>query len=275
MSSTIPPNPANIFYDDLFKRRDKAATLEVLSSGLYAIVKNAELLLSDAKLLLDSQRYARAYFVISTADEEMAKSYIILDACRLNFDLHEGPLRCLCRAFYRHVEKYAYNKVYRGDIRNIVHAKEIFHIELQRWWPSGVYESGEPDMPHHTYFTRESNLYVDYIDFDQSWWIPSNDHARTDFEMMSDYDPFSESHRAFTKIKTTLEEGFFKPESLHILNDIFKACYIRENTNSEQLSRLYDTVAIRIEGTLGIPRNEFNESILSGWPLYDFLQTGP
>lgn len=30
-------------------------------------------------------------------------------------------------------------------------------------------------MPHDTYFSREMPLYVDYIEYDQKWSIPSDD----------------------------------------------------------------------------------------------------
>jgi AbiV family abortive infection protein len=269
-----PPDPANLLFTNLFVRRERTETLHILSLGLHAISENCENLLNDAKLLLDSGRYSRAHFLIATADEEMAKIYILLDACKLDFTRHEGPLRRLCRAFYSHVEKYAYNQIYRSDIRDLQQAKELFHIELQRWWPSG-FESGEPDLPHDTHFARESNLYADFIDFDQAWWIPSDRYSQNYFEMLLGNNPFETSRRAFAKIKFSLEEQLLQEGALDILNAIFKNNYIREDMTNDRLFRFYDQVAEAIEKTLNIPQNRFNESILRYWPLYHFLQNSP
>lgn len=267
----IPPKSGKLLYENLFVRRDKMATIEVLSDGLYAFTKNTELLLDDAKLLLNSKRYARASFLIATADEEMAKAYLILDMCRLSFDNQENYLRQLCRAFYGHVEKYAYNRVSRSDVRDMPHAKEIFHFELIRWRPSGDFESDEPDMLHATHFNRELNLYGDFIDFDQAWWIPTDNVNSPSFEWFSGYDPYSNSHRAFSKLIYTQKLGLYRPDVLKILNDVFKKCLITEKTANEQLFNLYDDVAGKVGNLLGISHDKFKKSILMGWPLYHFL----
>jgi AbiV family abortive infection protein len=272
-----PPDPTRLLYDNLFSGRSGSSTFSEISNGLAAIVENAEHLLDDAQVLFDSERFSRAFFLIATADEELAKSYILLEACRLDFNRHTGLLRRLCKAFYRHVEKYAYNQVFRDDIRDMAHAKEVFRTELQRWWPSTSYDSGEPDLPHYTYFTRDTNLYVDFIDYDQQWWIPSDTHARLSFSMLGDQitepNPLSESQDALSKIKATHENGLFQPRVLGIINNIFRNCYIDENTSNETLYGLYDTVAVTIQNEIGITYEDFDKSALKGWPLYHFLQS--
>mgnify|MGYP001595638469 CR=1 FL=1 len=276
MNKTIVrPEHWKLLYENLFARRDRAATVELLSKGLDACTKNAELLLKDADLLINTKRYARGHFLIATADEEMAKAYLILDGCRLNFNTHETYLRDLCRAFYGHVEKYAYNRVSRSDVRDMPHAKEIFHSDLVRWWPSGGIESGEPDMPHATYFSRESNLYVDYIDFDQDWWIPTDINNSPIFEWFPEYDPYSNSQRALAKLIYTQNLGLFGPDALKALNDTFRNHLITEKTTNEKLFALYNEMAGKIKNLFGLPPAKFNESVLMGWPLYHFLQTGP
>lgn len=271
---TRPPNPWNLLYKNLFVRRDKTATLEVLSEGLHVFTKNAELLLDDAKLLLDSKKYSRAHFLISTADEEMAKAYIILDACRLRFDAHEHCLKKLSQAFYRHVEKHAYNKIYRSDIRDMPHAKDIFYDELKLWWPSSDIESGEPDMPHVTRFNRDLNLYADFIDYDQNWWIPTDSTKVPIFEWSPEYNPFSTAQNALSKLIYTQNLGLYSPVVLKIINDIFKKHLITEKTTNDQLFKLHDDVAEKVGNLLGISHNKLKKSILIGWPLYHFLQNG-
>lgn len=274
--NTVPPQPGKLLYENLFVRRDRTATLEVLSKGLYAFAQNAYWLLEDAKLLANAERYTRAGFLVATADEEIAKSYIILDACRLNFTLHESPLRRLCRAFYDHVTKHAYNEVVRfGHFHDMEQVRELFHTELRRWWPSGDIESGEPDMPHDTYFTRQTALYVDFIDYDQAWWVPAPDWGRYRFEQTFGPEVLSGSRQALNKLLYTRDEGLCKPETLGILNEIFNKHYITEHTSNNQLFRLYEMVAEKIENVLGIPHNKFKDSALMEWPLYHFLQTGP
>jgi AbiV family abortive infection protein len=128
----MPPKPWKLLYENIFARKGRTTTVELLSKGLGACTINAELLLKDVELLLTAKRYARAQFLLATVDKEMAKAHLVLDMCRLSFDNQENYLRQLCRAFYGHVEKYAYNKVSRSDVRDMPHAKEIFHFELIR-----------------------------------------------------------------------------------------------------------------------------------------------
>ena len=276
MNKTIvKPKTSELLYENLFTRRDSAATIELLSKGLCACTRNAELLLKDAELLISAKSYARAQFLIATADEEMAKAYQLLDMCRLKFDNQENYLRQLCHAFYGHVEKHAYNKVYRSYARDIAHAKEIFHSALKLWWPSGDIESGEPDMPHVTHFSRELPLYVDYIDFDQNWWVPTDNVNIAILEFGLVDNSFLNSRCALEHLICSQNLGFFAPDVLNILNDIFKNHVITEKTTNEELFVLYDKVAKKIKKLLGTPSEKVKESILMSWPLYHFLQSGP
>ena len=75
-------------------------------------------------------------------------------------------------------------------------------------------------MPHNTYFNRELNLYVDYIDYDQEWWIPSSDSKRILFEWTPGFDPFSNANRALNKLLSAANEALFNPEVLIEINNI-------------------------------------------------------
>ena len=197
--------------------------------------------------MINSNRYARAHFLTATADEEMAKVYIILDTFRLDFNSKKEHLKKLCKAFYGHIEKYAYNEVHRRDVKDMLHAKEIFYDALVRWRPSGDIEPGEPDMPHNTYFNRELNLYVDYIDYDQEWWIPSSDSKRILFEWTPGFDPFSNANRALNKLLSAANEALFNPEVLIEINNIFSKHCISENTSEACLNNLNNEVSDRAE----------------------------
>ena len=90
----VPPklHPGQLLYENIFVRRRGRPTFEAIASGLIAVSRNATALLEEAGLLAKAERFARAGFLVATADDEMAKSYILLDACRLRSNLHGEPL---------------------------------------------------------------------------------------------------------------------------------------------------------------------------------------
>ena len=79
------PNPGDVLYKDLFATRDRDQTFAIISDGCTIILKNADRLVKDAKLLKDGGGYVSASFLAFAAREETAKSHILLDACRLDF----------------------------------------------------------------------------------------------------------------------------------------------------------------------------------------------
>jgi len=173
-----PPQSGNELYKSIFEGGDETAIIQLISDGLVAVKNNVSRLINDVHLLINSDRYASARFLLTTADEEMAKSYILLDMCRLDFIKYESVLRCLCKAFYDHVLKHAYTEIHRfSRIHDLNRARKIWEVEITKWWPNNDIESGEPNMPHDTYFSREMSLYADYVEYDQQWSIPSDDSA--------------------------------------------------------------------------------------------------
>lgn len=278
-SKNKQPEPWNLLYKNLFVRRDRVSALSVISEGLSCFAENASSLLDEAKILADAQKKARAIFLVTTANEEIAKSYILLDTCRLDFTSHEAPLKKLCQAFYGHIEKYAYNKTIRfspifRDSQNIPwhNISAIFKDALVRWWPSGDIESGEPDMPHNTYWERETNLYVDFSDYAQSWIVPIPENPRYEFGEPTGDDPYSKSRVALNRLLYTRDEKLYNADALDILNEVFRKFFINEKTNEEQIIRLYTAVMAKLEEKLGISAKKCKKSALMEWPLYHFLQ---
>ena len=269
----MPPHRGNMLYKNLFSDRYRDGSLVLLSDGLFAVTENAENLIGEAEILSSTGKYARADFVLATADEEMAKSFILLDMCRLDFEKHETPLKRLCRAFYDHVDKYAYGEIFRFDCcRDLKQAQDIFHGSMVKWWPSSGLESGEPDMPHHTYFSREANLYVDYIEYDGKWYAPRPEQNKIDVSL---YElDLKNSKEVFDRILFARDNGFFRPEILDVVNDVFKGNYIKENTSNEDLFRLFYKIAERLKRDHSVPIDVLSKSIICEWPLYHFLQTG-
>lgn len=262
----LPPKPGMKLYENLFMGMKYEDTIKRISSGLLSINSNGNRLIEDVELLVKSHSYSSAAFLLATADEEMAKSYILLDMCRLDFTRHENILKNLCRAFYDHVLKSAYIKIVRFplEFRDMSHVKEMWDVEIARWWPSG-YESGEPDMPHDTYFAREIPLYVDFIDFDQQWHVPQHHTRKYIFDPDLGDDSLSKSKKMIEQLGKTSETGLYSTQCLFSFNEVFKNHYLSDKTDTKEIKRLYLKAAERLGHV------KFEGSALSEWPLYSFV----
>jgi len=267
-----PPKPSNQLFQNLFVRREEQETIQAISAGLATIVTNAQRLLEDVRLLVESERYSSATFFLTTANEEIAKFYILIDCCRLDFSKYQSVLKRLCQAFYNHIAKHAYMEIVRHpNLRSMDRVKETWEIEVKKWWPASDPESGEPDMPHDTYFNREMPLYVDFIDFDQKWFAPE---AATGKYLFEETSRLSESTESLRKLRDTSEVGLYKPECLSEFHDSLKDFYVTENTKTDEIIRLYQNAGKRIEAKVGIPGDMFEQSALCTWPLYPFAPLG-
>ncbi|MBI3571580.1 MAG: AbiV family abortive infection protein [Gammaproteobacteria bacterium] len=268
------PIPANLLFKNLFGECAPDESFERVASGLSAIRRNAERLLSDARFLVGSERFSSARFLLTTAREEIAKSYILVDMCRLHLENHGSVLRRLCKAFYDHISKHAYLKVCEfPNINSMSDVRTIWENETQRSWPGSI-ENGEPDMPHDTVFNREFPLYIDYGDYDQEWLLPSDSDEAFYFTEMFGKTPISETEKLIEEWRKADSIGVCSPKILAILNAVFKEYYIRENTTREQLVRLYEQVAEHVMRETGIQREAFMDSPFVHWPLYHFVCEG-
>ena len=129
-------------------------------------------------------------------------------------------------------------------------------------------ESGEPDMPHDTYFIREMPLYVDFNDYGEDWYDPEKEAASR--YRIVDKHSYPATEEALGRLQRTFEAGLYAPESLAILNDNFKKLYISDKTSAKEIQRLYEKTAQQMENKLGIEKKTFFESALHEWPLYHF-----
>jgi AbiV family abortive infection protein len=264
------PEPSKQLFESVFEGFKPESVLRTISQGLIAFLENATRLTEDMLILMKAERFSTAKFLLTTTNEEMAKTYILLDACRLDFSRHASTLQRLCRAFYDHVSKYAYNEIINSHthIRNMEQVKIFWESETTKWWPSSDPESGEPDMPHETYFSREMPLYVDFIEYDQKWHKPEN--AITGATLSLEKMRFKDTQEGLKRLQQTFESGLYNPEGLTILNNNFKKHYITEKTSSEEIQRLYEKTAQQMEQELSIKKEMFFESALHEWPLYHF-----
>lgn len=267
--SNFPP-PSEVLFRCLFEE-DTPALFETLSKGVSACRHNAQRLISDAKRLVEDGRLASARFLNTTAREEISKCYILLDACRVDSKKHRTVLKALCRAFYDHIAKHAYLEVQKfPNVRSMSHLKEIWEIEVTRWWPAG-YESGEPDMPHDTYFDRQFPLYTDYDGYGNRWMIPQDSDHRAYFAESFREDPLSETISLLRSWHDAEELGLLGPQPLSIINSVFCKVYISEKTDNKTIVKLYETAAKQIEAATGITTGAFMASTLAEMPLYHFV----
>lgn len=270
-----PPIKFKQFYKNIFEGPQEIRSIELLSKGLKAIITNTERLLSDVELLISSGKFASASFLRATADEEMAKFNIMLDMCRLDFEANNSTLKKLCSAFYDHIYKLAYNRIVRHqrfyDMQDI---KSIWLIEVKKWWPSEP-ESGEPSFPNSTYFTREVPLYVEFLEYDNCWHIPSNDTQRFQFESSVGLESsYEDSLKMFQKLLKTNQLRLIQPECLSILHDIYKDKYISDKIATDDIYKLFNNYTKSIENKININRDDILNSAIFHWPLYHFVTLG-
>jgi AbiV family abortive infection protein len=193
MSADRRPEPSSLLHENLFGRGDPESSIRILAEGISSILANAKRLLAEAELMQNAGHLSSARFLITTAREEIAKNYILVDMCRLDFGRNESVLKNLCRAFYNHVAKHAYVAVLTfTNVTSMKDAQSLWETAVKRWWP-GYPEGGEPDMPHETYFDREMPLYVDFSDCDQGWLVPADSDQRAHFEPCLGRTPLSDA----------------------------------------------------------------------------------
>jgi AbiV family abortive infection protein len=273
------PVPHIFLFKYLFNGRASDESFRLLAEGISACRQNAERLLSDVKLLVRNGRFASARFLLTTAREEIAKSYILVDMCRLDLGKHASVLRSLCKAFYDHISKHAYVKLHEASYDSMSDAKQVWEAETQRWWPG---DEETPDMPHDTALNRELPLYVSYVpnyadyieEDDSSWSVPSDSDHSLYFDpewYMRGATPVALTEKLIDAWRQTDKNGLCSSQVLAILNDIFKLHYIQKNTTWEQINKLYKQVAARIAKETGIAEEKFLAAPFVGWPLYPFV----
>jgi len=268
---SLPPSRDKGLYECLFNNKNSDQSLLLLAEGIDSIQENASRLIKDIDLLIANKRYPSAVFLLATADEEIAKAYILLDMCRVDFSRHESTLKKLCQAFYNHVTKHAYNKVIRHKgFLEFKQVKAFWETEMVQWWPAGL-ETGEPDMPHDTYFNRELPLYVDFIPYNGSWNCPNEcDSAMMIGESLG-LSRLLDLKVALNQLQETHNASFFKPKSLAMLNEIFSKQYVSDKTSTIEIHQLHENLASRLCSSLGISAKDYYDSALCQWPLYHFV----
>lgn len=261
------PNRPDALYDHLFGEPAETA-FECISAGIIAIMENAEELLEDAAILVGLKRYARADFLIATAQEELGKAFVLLDMCRVNLS-QKGVLQRLCRTFYSHVLKNVYFDLSANKYEGISTLSELQHFyrqDAKEWWPSSP-ESGEPDMPNDVYFLREANLYVDIDTYSGTWMAP-NSRARSIFYEDAIFPtPLDSAREALGRFREAQHAGLFNANALQIFNEQMKQLNVSKTLSLKKLREAYGRAGQALETSLAIPIETFEKSMLYNWPM--------
>jgi AbiV family abortive infection protein len=268
MEAVKSVEPARRLFENLFIRRHDANTFQVLSDGIAACIQNARRLYDDANLLFKKDKWPSGTFLLTTAHEEIAKTYIIVDMCRLDPYRHRSTLIRLCYAFYDHIYKYAYSEVaHLAKDQNIQDAQRDWQECLDKWTPDVDDGETSTSLIHETHFLRELPIYIDFLDYAQRWSAPRADLAEYTYSMGLGIVP---ARTALECLEKTLEIGLFSPTVLGLVNREFSRHYISDKTVGALVRNLHAKTAQIIQKETGIPEIAYLESALNAIPLYHF-----
>ncbi len=250
--------------------------IELICDGIKKILGHVPSLLADADLLFEHERFALARFVIATADEELGKVHILVDAERLLPEQRRTAR--LADAFYNHIAKFAYSETWRArrDLEKGTFAfvEQTMDVNLVGEWP-GSPQKGEPDhFPHDTYVHREMRLYVDYQDYGGGWIAPRG--YRDEFESWFRNVPSvrEKSREHLSAFELSRDLGLFEETPMLAFHKIWRNSYFGRRTNEDQKRQLEDlrnkTAGVLAE-LVGCEPSVVRESPLCFWPCYGFL----
>lgn len=268
-------------------RASRIRTLALIAEALPTILDHVKELLTDVECLVQRERFARAWFLAATADEELGKCHVLLDCTRLAVSKHQSDLRNLSRAFYDHVDKYAYMRLWRWGLPtifwwwNMDDVFRIFNSDRVRFWRATAYSfdepPDEPDLPHNTYFAREQNLYVDIVE-NEAWYVaePSDAYAYERFDEVNGEFEIREQTRAHLMAFDVLrDQGALTEQALQAMNAVWRRNYVNRSTSREQLNALWRRTAAAVSKGCTLSEESLLESPLCFWPCYHALQSRP
>ena len=162
--------------------------------------------------------------------EEIGKAFILLDMVRADCR-PDGRLRHLCRAFYNHLNKYGYARtVYSPGTGRMEDALDLYELELVEYWPNRDPESGEPDMVAEGSAHREWGIYVDWVEYDGQWFLPSDSSVAKVLAEPMGHRELSEVEERVDELLDPLSkaktEGLFSEQSLQIIHEEFSPHYL-------------------------------------------------
>lgn len=272
------PKPYLTMFTSIFEGHTQDGALDTLSRGLGSLATHIEHLVQEVDILRDASRFERAGFLLTLANEEIAKTYILLDMCRLDSGRHHSVLKGLCRAFYSHAYKLAYVQIQRPAKRfwDMTEFKRRWDVEIKQWFPSSGPESGVPDLPGNVYFDRDSTLYCEYFEDSGGWYAPNPEAGREKFfhEWPDLPTEFEVTQMDMTNIKNAYGSGMYDTQCLTIVNEEFKGLYVNDIIEAIRVRTAIHKLSQRIIAEIAVPPETLEKSALAAWPLYHFCSSG-
>ena len=267
MTQARPPQKMEVLSEFLLSG-DTELQLCRIVDGVRACVDNAERLYRDSTTLKRSGSRGSAAFLLTTAREEISKTYMLLDMCRLDPVKHRSAITRLCAAFYSHVGKYAYLHVHEAHqtLHDMSQVLSIWETSVKKWWPEPI-DSGEPSMPHDTYFEREMPLYVDCNSWDPDWIRPDSGSAV--FDMLSDNLRCSDLEHHISGWRVVENLGLMTVEAFKVVRETMSKMYFGERSTRVELLRILAKLetSLRCRARNSEPWQDLNLP-LATWPLY-------
>ena len=279
---TKPPDRRGVFFETLFGGGDQDRVLALIADGFPVILDHVAELLTDVECLVERKRFARARFLIATADEELGKCHVLLDCARLDVKEHTSDLKKLSSAFYDHIDKFAYMRLWRfGEFKSLWwwsmdEALKSFNIERVRFWKATSASFDEPpdelDMPHETYLDREMNLYAD-VSETGNWWVSPPSHGWEWFDKTVFLDRRDKTKAHLMAFDTLRKNGALTKQALQVMNAVWCRNYVNRAAQSEDLNALRHKTAEALAKVCALRAEDLMASPLCFWPCYYALQT--
>jgi AbiV family abortive infection protein len=187
--------------------------LTTVAEGLPLILDNAKRLWAEASLASQAGAERGACILQAFAEEEAAKGLLLLDTLRCPTSMRENYLRLL-KGFDQHVPKGVYVRYYITSPADMVEVRRIVDNYRQGFAREGEY--GEYILPNEITTSRESQLYVSYVRYD--------DGSR---HWSSPREPFHFSFHNQSNVIQLLEAfqraGLFEPKALRVFREYWQA----------------------------------------------------
>ena len=215
-----------------------ARRFAVIAEGLVLIAENVRSLREDITYLYDGKRFRAAEVITGLADEEAAKTLILLDLVRAGVS-NSRMLKQQTTRFYEHLARSIYAEV--AHMRPASFAEIEGLVDLER---KSHYLDGPNDVdwifPNQLITEREQRLYVDYVlDDDEPRWV-----SPRRFERMG-FGPLTEAPKLVISLERT---GCTSLTGLKIWAEEWNGVVIEPDTHWQEVAAINRRILGRLAG---------------------------
>jgi AbiV family abortive infection protein len=206
--------------------------LTTVAEGLPLILDNAKRLWAEASLASQAGAERGACILQAFAEEEAAKGLLLLDSLRCPTSMRENYLRLL-KGFDQHVPKGVYVRYYITSPADMVEVRRIVDNYRQGFAREGEY--GEYILPNEITTSRESQLYVSYVRYDDGshHWSSPREPFHFSFHNQSNLIQLLEAFR---------HAGLFEPKALRVFREYWQAFPFEDIGDDPMSDALYSSI---------------------------------